>query len=148
MSDAILTVEADPARVRALILGSLAGFDAVSFRVTGDCMRPTLAPGDIVRVAGVDRRRPRFGDVVLVATGEGLRLHRLVWRLPLVFSRWRTKGDRAAGFDGPLSPERALGTVLGVEDPRGLRSAFSPFRALSSLLRGIASRAHRVWLGA
>lgn len=147
-SEAIATVEADPGRVRALVQESLAGFEAVNFRVTGDCMRPALAPGDVVRVAGVGRHRPRFGDVVLVATGEGLRLHRLVWRLPFVVSPWRTKGDHAPGFDGPLSPDKALGTVLGVEGSQGLRPVFSPFLALGSLLRGIASRLHRAGMGA
>ena len=141
--DAIATLEAEPGRVRALLRGSLAAFEAVSFRVTGDCMRPALAAGDVVRVASADRRRPRFGDVVLVATGEGLRLHRLVWGPPLVSARWRTKGDSAPGFDGPLSPERALGIVLGVEGPRGLRSVFSPRLALGSLLRGLVSRVRR-----
>ena len=142
--EAIATVEAEPGRVRALLQASLAGFEAVSFRVTGDCMRPALAAGDVVRVANAGRRPPRFGDVVLVATGEGLRLHRLVWGPPLALARWRTKGDRAPGFDRPLSPEGAVGTVLGVEGPRGLRPVFSPLRALGSLLRGLASRLRRV----
>jgi hypothetical protein len=102
----------------------------------------------VVRVKGVGHGRPRFGDVVLVATAEGLRLHRLVWGPPLGFSRWRTKGDRAPGFDGPLSPETALGTVVGVEGPQGLRPVSSPLRALGSLLRGVAFRLRRAWPGA
>ena len=147
MSHTIATVDAEPGRVRALVEGSLAAFDAVSFRVTGDCMEPALAEGDVVRVASARSRRPRFGDVVLVATGEGLRLHRLVWG-PLFVARWRTKGDRAPGFDGPLGRDAALGTVVGVEGPRGLRSVSSPLRALGSLWRGLVARLGRVRLPA
>ena len=144
MKDAIEKVEAEPGRVQALLRDSLGAFEAVTFRVTGECMGPVLAEGDVVRVASAGRRRPRFGDVVLVATGEGLRLHRLVWGPPLAFASWRTKGDRAPGFDGPLSPRSALGIVLGVEGPCGLRPVFSPLRALGSLLRGLVSRLGRV----
>lgn len=147
MSDAVTTIAAEPGRVLALLQGSLDAFEAVCFRVTGDCMRPALAAGDLVRIAPARVRRPRFGDVVLVATTGGLRLHRLVWGPPLTFARWRTKGDNAPGFDGPVSPEGALGTVLGVEGPRGLRPVFSPVRALGSLLRGLVSRLSRAPLG-
>ena len=140
MSDAVTTITAEPGRVLALLRGSLDAFEAVSFRVTGDCMRPALGAGDLVRVAPARMRRPRLGDVVLVATGGGLRLHRLVWGPPLAVARWRTKGDHAPGFDGPLPPEGALGTVVGVEGPGGLRPVFSPVRALGSLLHGLISR--------
>jgi len=148
VSDAVTTIAAEPGRVLALLQGSLDAFEAVCFHVTGDCMRPALAAGDLVRVVPARVRRPRFGDVVLVATGGGLRLHRLVWGPPLAFARWRTKGDHAPGFDGPLPPEGALGTVLGVLGPRGLRPVFSPVRALGSLLRGLVSRLRRAHLGA
>jgi len=144
VSDPIPTIDAEPARSHALVLGSLADFDAVSFRVTGDCMLPALVEGDLVRVTSTRRQSPPFGDVVLVATGPGLRLHRLVWGPPLPFARWRTKGDRAPGFDGPLRPEGALGTVVGVEGPQGLRPVFSPLRAMGSLGRGLVARLRRL----
>jgi hypothetical protein len=103
-------------------------------------MRPVLAPGDVVRLKASARARPRFGDVLLVSTAGGPRLHRLVWRPPI--GRWRTRGDLAPGFDGPLDPRSALGTVVGVEK-EALVPVFSRGRALVSLLRGILLRVGR-----
>jgi hypothetical protein len=85
--------------------------------------------------------RPRFGDVLLLSTREGPRLHRLVWDPPL--GRGRTRGDRAPGFDGPLDLGAVLGTVVGVERKEGLAPVRSRTRAVLSLLRGIAARLRR-----
>jgi hypothetical protein len=103
-------------------------------------MRPTLAPGDVVRLAHASVREPRVGDVILVESGEGPRLHRLVFSLA---GRIRTRGDRGPGFDGPRRLEEALGTVLGVERGPRLVPVFSPTRALTSLARGLVRRLRR-----
>ena len=137
------SVEASPAFATACFRESLDHFDAVRFRVTGTCMLPVLAPGEVVRLKTSARARPRFGDVLLFSTRDGPRLHRLVWRPP--FARWRTRGDRAPGFDGPLDPRTALGTVIGVERDLALVPVFSRTRGLVSLVRGILLRLGRAW---
>lgn len=125
----------------AVLRDCLADFPHVRLRVTGDCMVPALDPGDVVLVASPARRRPRWGDIVLVLHPEGLRLHRLVWGPPLTLGqRWRTKGDRSPRFDPPLQPAEVLGTVIGAERHGGPphRSWFTV--SIRSLWGGIAAR--------
>jgi hypothetical protein len=103
----------------AVVLGDvLTSFDHVRLSVTGDCMRPLLAPGERVLLAAAARRAPRLGDVVLVRHREGLRLHRLIWRAGRA---WRTKGDRSLHFDPRVTPRDVLGVVIGAEDGRDVR---------------------------
>ncbi len=54
---------------------------------------------------------PRLGDVVLVKHPDGLRLHRLIWRLPFRSRGWRTKGDRSFLADPSVSREDILGVA-------------------------------------
>ena len=109
----------------------LRDFGAVHFRVTGGCMEPRLREGQEVVVSA--RRRPRWGDVVLVRQANGLRLHRLVAR-PLFSAagHWRTQGDRLPGLDAPLAARDVLGTVV---DP--------PSRSRMRALRALAAAAWR-----
>ena len=116
------------------------GFPFLRVTVTGDCMRPALAPGDRVRLVSREQRPPRVGDVVLARHPEGLRLHRLVWGPPLGFGlRWRTQADRGAIWDPALEPEDVLGTVVEVEGSPGLRAIHGWLTSLRSLLRGLRS---------
>ena len=133
----IASLEADDACSERILRDCLEAFPLVRLRVTGDCMRPAVAPGERVLITSTRRRPPRLGDVVLAMSNEGLRLHRLVWGPPLARASapWRTMGDRGRRFDLPLGPSRILGTVVGVEGrsrpPRGLAPvARSLFRAL------------------
>jgi hypothetical protein len=83
--------------------------------VSGRSMLPTLRPDDRVEVEGVDPSRLRFGDIIVLDSGEtGWVIHRFFgWRrtppVPL------TKGDARRFFD-PIWPGcRVLGRVSGVE---------------------------------
>ena len=138
MAPEIATLEAGNVLSEAVIRECLTTFPLLRMRVTGECMRPALRPGQSVRIAATAERPPRLGDVVLLLSSEGLRLHRLVWGPPLarVGSGWRTMGDRSRHWDAPLSRNRVLGTVVGVD---GRRCA-SVTRALISLLCGLARR--------
>jgi hypothetical protein len=139
VSDLVDTfLELSPGRAAALLRDTLKAFGAVQLRVTGNSMIPAILAGEVVRVADAAERPPRFGDVVLVALPEGLRLHRLVW---VRRSRLRTKGDSTHVFDRPHSPDDALGTVVGVErEGRGLVPVTSRTRAIRSLLSGLVVR--------
>jgi hypothetical protein len=123
----ILPFEAPAALSDALLRDVLATFRYARMRVTGECMRPTLLPGDVAIVASAERRPPRIGDVVLVRHAEGLRLHRLVlrWR-----GSWRTMGDRTTRLDPPVGAGSILGTVAGVEGRPMTRRLQSTIRAL------------------
>jgi hypothetical protein len=98
-----------------VVLDCLRGFPFVRLTVTGACMAPALPAGATVAVQHADERPPRFGDVVLLRDGQGLRLHRLVWK-PLLGGGgcWRTKADRARGLDPAVRREDVLGTVVAV----------------------------------
>lgn len=128
----------------AVLRDCLAQFAFARLRVTGDCMRPSLMPGDSVRVAAPHQRPPRWGDVVLVRHDAGLRLHRLIWGPPLAAkrSRWLTKGDRAAHWDRWLASDQILGVVIGA-DGRTWPRRDARWRTVGSLLGGL-----RAWLRA
>ncbi len=74
--------------------------------VSGTCMEPSLREGSKITLRRFDGV-VRVGDVVLLRTAAGLRLHRVLLRLG---DRIRTKGDRGTYFD-PSSP---LSAVIGV----------------------------------
>ncbi len=127
----ILPFEAPAALSDALLRDVLATFRYARMRVTGECMRPTLLPGDVAIVASAERRPPRIGDVVLVRHAEGLRLHRLVlkWK-----GSWRTMGDRTTRLDASVGAGSILGTVAAVEGRRLRGRLPSTIRSLSTAL--------------
>jgi hypothetical protein len=101
-------------------------------------MSPALEPGDVVVL---ERRRPRFGDVVLVELPTGLRLHRVVFALP--GGPWvRTKGDNSDPWDPRVARARVVATAAQAESPdRVRRPTASRWRALVSLLSAFRWRA-------
>jgi len=74
--------------------------------VSGACMEPSLKEGSRITLRRFDGV-VRVGDVVLLRTAAGLRLHRVLLRFG---DRIRTKGDRGTYLD-PASP---LSAVIGV----------------------------------
>lgn len=74
--------------------------------VSGTCMEPSLKEGSKITLRRFDGV-VRVGDVVLLRTAAGLRLHRVLLGLG---DRIRTKGDRGIYLD-PSSP---LSAVIGV----------------------------------
>jgi hypothetical protein len=134
VSAAIASREVDPGVSDALLRALLDDLPHVQLRVTGDCMRPELLPGDTVRLVSARRRRPRLGDVVLVRLAAGLRLHRLVWGWPARGHVRRTKADRSAYWDPAFEAADLWGAVVGVE--RGGRALPRP-RRIGPALRSV-----------
>ena len=77
-------------------------------------------------------------DVVLVRQPEGLRLHRLVLRLPVPRwpRAWRSQADRAVTWDAPVGRTEVLATVVGLEGAEG-RPPRARLTAAVSLLRAL-----------
>ena len=75
-------------------------------RVTGTCMEPAIREGARVRLKAPDRPA-RVGDVALLRTLKGLRLHRVVLRIG---STLRTKGDTGVYLD----PASSIGDVIAI----------------------------------
>jgi hypothetical protein len=114
----------------------------VQLRVTGGCMMPDLLPGEIIRLVPAAIRPPRWGDIVLAISPEGIRLHRLVWNFA---SLTLTKADRSRAFDGTRLRDAILASVAGVDRPAGSADpeARSRSRALRSLVGGLLTWARR-----
>jgi len=121
-------------------------------RVDGNSMRPLIRLGDRVEVVACKFSELRLGDVVMVASPNGLLIHRLLLVVPgsglLV-----TKGDALARLDPLISPDLLLGRVCSVQresspeksrsyDPnlfryRCLGLGFSAITSLRRVLRAI-----------
>lgn len=88
--------------------------------VTGTCMEPAIREGARIRLKVPDRPA-RVGDVALLRTARGLRLHRVVFR---VGSTLRTKGDTGIYLDPPGSSGDVIALLAGAEARwKGIRLA-------------------------
>jgi hypothetical protein len=124
--------DATPALSRQVLLDCLGTFPHVRLTVSGACMEPALRDGDVVTLVAASRRRPRLGDVVLAAVGDGFQLHRLVWAPRR--GRWRIKADRARTWDPAVNEPDLIATAVAVQSGERTRKTRSAGRLLRSLL--------------
>ncbi|MEO8500137.1 MAG: S24/S26 family peptidase [Vicinamibacteria bacterium] len=103
--------------------------EGADLRVSGTCMEPALREGSRIRL-----RSPvgpiRVGDVVLLRTSAGLRLHRVVFQSG---GELRTKGDRGLYLDPATSRSEVIARCV-TREPRWkalLRAASSAVRLLA-----------------
>ena len=100
-----------------------------TFTATGHSMYPAIAHGDGVILGPLPKGGARVGDVVLVGTGNGPRLHRVVSLDPALI----TRGDAEQGPGEHIRPEAVCGRVVRVKRP--LRRWISPRFWLATLRR-------------
>lgn len=81
------------------------------FRVQGTSMMPTIRPGSSVTVRRVEPGLIQTGDIILIATAAGLRLHRVIANVPQLI----TRGDNHAHDDPPVGAEQVLGKLDRIE---------------------------------
>lgn len=124
--------EASPEMGRQVLVECLRDFPEVRLTVSGHCMAPAVREGEVVTLVSSSRRRPRLGDVVLAATADGLRLHRLLWAP--AGGGWRIKADRAPTWDAVLRDRDILATAVDVRTGERARPTRSAGRWLRSLL--------------
>lgn len=108
--------------------------------VSGTCMEPLLREGDTIQVE-TPGTTMRMGDVVLIRTPLGLRLHRVVFRLG---DALRTKGDRGIYLD-PAARQRDVVAVWPSTESRAERAwqvGLSVFRCFRGRV-GRGPRPHR-----
>lgn len=79
-------------------------------------MAPTIRPGSHVMIRRTGLDEIQCGDIVLVRTGSGLRLHRLVSRINAADGVLLiTRGDNDMEPDPPVSASQLLGIFAGLE---------------------------------
>ena len=98
---------------------------ALTLRVFGCSMLPSIWPGDIIAVRRAQAFDINPGKLVLYARDEGFVVHRAVSCSP---DELITRGDALAGNDAPVQPSRVLGEVVAIQ--RG-RSRIVPKERLS-----------------
>ena len=99
-------------RMRALLVDLLRSGTSVRLEVTGHSMSPLIRGGDVVTIEPLSGRRPSLGEVVALAPGGRLLVHRLGgWDRDRAVCR----GDVAAHADPVPSADELLGRVTRVE---------------------------------
>jgi len=92
---------------------------AVSLRVAGWSMSPTLRKGDRLTVEPASAAQLQVGDLILYHQSGRLICHRLVAiQEPGAGAQLITKGDAATGCDAPVQPDHILGRVVAVRRSR------------------------------
>lgn len=85
-------------------------------RVTGSSMLPTIRPGSRVLIRRVAQDEVQPGQIVLVRTETGFRLHRLVAIVSAPDgARLITRGDNHMEDDPGIDPSELLGVFAAVE---------------------------------
>jgi signal peptidase I len=120
------------------ILGS---FGKLRIQATGWSMLPTLWPGDILEIAGVESDCVAAGDIVVFKHGHCLFSHRVVSKVDGLDGdvRFTTQGDSLPAPDAPISSSQLLGKVRLIThgnrrfQPRSTLSL--PKRMLAAILR-------------
>lgn len=108
--------------------------------VSGSCMEPSLKEGSKVTLMPL-QGTARVGDVVLIRTAAGLRLHRVLLRFG---DRVRTKGDSGTYLDPVSSASAVIGVCETSESrlARLLHTAGSLARLLARPAPGRGDEAH------
>jgi hypothetical protein len=108
--------------------------------VSGNSMLPTIRPGDRVLLTPTRRRLAR-GDVVIVALGTKVILHRVV---SLVNQVVVTRGDSCQVGDPPIEADRVFARAVAVRHDRVLTTLTPTLRfGVAALCRFFISEARR-----
>lgn len=108
--------------------------------VSGNSMLPTIRPGDRVLLAPTRRRLAR-GDVVIVALGTKVILHRVV---SLVNHVVVTRGDSCEAGDPPIEADRVFARAVAVRHDRVLTTLTPTLRfGVAALCRFFISEGRR-----
>lgn len=105
----------DPKVLIEMTVSSLHEGGSPYVTVTSNSMSPLILPGDKLQIVVSDIQALKPGDIIAVATGEGLLAHRF-WNLVQDGDKERllTKGDCLIEFDRPLD----LGDFVGLINAR------------------------------
>ena len=130
--------ESDSARFEAVSRELLKRGLGVRFEARGASMSPCIRDGEIVYVTGVMVGKLRKGDIVLVKSKDGFRVHRLV--VAEASKDWFvTRGDCGQQDDPPVRGDQILGVVDAKEVKLGKKLVRANLKGIGGrLLRGAA----------
>jgi len=86
----------------------LSSGSAIRLRALGTSMLPAIWPGDVLRIEHKPAQEIVPGDIVLVARGNRLFVHRLIEKHN---SQWITRGDSLPQNDAPIAEAQVLGKI-------------------------------------
>ena len=115
----------------------------VRFEAGGRSMLPTIRDGDTLVVEPVDPASISRGDVIVVGGPWSVRAHRVVGESDRSSGTFILRGDALQAPDAPVSPERILGRVAGVERNGRQRPVQGPVVQTKVFLRRSLAAARR-----
>ena len=117
-------------------LESLKTSGRLRLQVTGNSMLPSICSGSVATIIRQDSDSVQPGTIVLVRTGDGVRLHRLVALHPAADRTMAvTRGDNNDDDDLPVAGDALLGVLAGLEPPSLPRRWFSRAKAWFQMQR-------------
>jgi len=130
--------ESDSARFEAISRELLSRGLTVRFEARGASMSPCIRDREIVHVTAVIVSKLRKGDIVLLNSNDGFRVHRLVVADPSK-DLFVTRGDCGQQDDPPARSDQILGVVVAKEVKLGKRMVPAKLKGFGGrLLRGAA----------
>src|SRR5229473_4821129 len=103
----------------------------IRFQARGASMSSAIRDGEMVYVRPASEAHLRRGDIVLVKSDYGFRLHRLI-RADAVRDIFITRGDSGQQDDPPLRREQILGVAVAKDVRVGTRMLRAKFSGLRS----------------
>jgi uncharacterized repeat protein (TIGR01451 family) len=131
--------ESDSVRFEALSRELLERGLSVRFQARGASMSPCIRDGEIVYVTAVIVSKLRKGDIVLVKSHDGFRVHRIIVADP-ARNIFITRGDCGQQDDPLVSGEQILGLVNAKEVKLGKKSVRTNLKGIGGRLLRSAAR--------
>ena len=115
----------------------------VRFQARGASMSPAIRDGEMVYVKPASGERLRRGDIVLVKSDYGFRLHRLI-RADARRNVFLTRGDCALQDDPAVQRHQILGVAVAKDVRVGSRIVRAKFRGMAGRLLRVTARGQSV----
>jgi uncharacterized repeat protein (TIGR01451 family) len=111
----------------------------VRFQARGASMSSAIRDGEMVYVRPASEARLRRGDIVLVKSDYGFRLHRLMLA-DASRDVFITRGDRGLQDDPPIRREQILGVAVAKDVQVGTKIVRAQFREIGGSFLRVAAR--------
>lgn len=111
--------------------------NTIQIRAFGTSMLPTIWPGDVLAIESASLNGFACGDLVLIETQNGIRVHRLIEKSD---SCCVTRGDAMPQDDPEIKPDQVLGRVLEIYRRNRVLTPRRQVQGVNRLLAWLLSR--------